>query len=1110
MIWYNSKNELMNSIKDNFNNKLFISRDIGDKNAKQFAHFTTYNEYIQYLNNNKHTNLYEILYEDSFTPVYMYFDLDRTLCTDTDIDIIDNYENYCSLILDRFIYNLNIFIKQYYKSEDIKFIIGNNIQVSYTKLNNLKPKISLHIKINIIMKNILQMKKFTFNFNNFLLSNKYTNDEDRNLFYYYKSKNKNSTEQIYESIIDNSVYTNFRSFRILYSSKLTKNLPLLPFENSSEDIKDHLLNNHPENPQICININLDIDKVLLIDADFQKIKNTTLSKPKYTKIITKTNNSNGTINSQLLSNIQNLLETNSDIKNYLQLNPDFKYSKYITECIYRFCINPENNIVCPYANRIHTNNRSYFDYYKNNNILQYGCFNDSCCNTNKLLSFSVNNSFDALSKLNELYIKNTIHCKDNLIEWNEKYNNINMNKYPLKPLVAIGANMGVGKTNELINNFIKINCSDPNTKCLFITYQILLSKKYSEELEDLGFINYLDRKDTRKIIDNKVIICLDSLWKVNTMNFNYIFIDEAMSVLLHFNSPLIKDINFLSLKFELLLLQAKHIYLLDACIDNTIVYNMVEYLEDKKNIKCYWIKNEYVKETNRNAVITINNNNTYKSLLEKNALDYIINNLTEGKNIVVSSSTKAFTELLKYKLESEYPDIKYIVYNSSTDTLTLQKHSINPNDIWTQYQCVIYSPTISAGISFTNLHFDELVCYIENSLYTPTVDNTLQQMFRVRQLKNGKMNLFINNILKFSFEDYPITEGQIEYWLDTHTAEINAYFPNDSLNITKSVNLKYHNTTDIVFDNTLMSYQTMKSILYNKNKSLHFYIDILTNTLEKDYNIPFEIKLFTASKDKIDNANEIMKEYKAKLKKVIEFDTKFLINSEQFDILCQKQFRESLTEYEKQMKYTYDVAINIWNFRDIRNVSKEFFDNYIGHYSQSSKILDKYYVMLRNYELKNTLEENKQIYMSKIRELIDEHKDFNFRLLQINKKRFYEKLIEGQYLLDFINPEKKIEVNRKEFNCSIDKYLKNLNEDWYKKIRDLYDLSHNKKYNKLKEIDNYKGKLLIVKKILTDTFNIDICIKNRNISKLYFSFNNWNSFNIKYKIDKIEENYLFK
>jgi prophage antirepressor-like protein len=278
-------------------------------------------------------------------------------------------------------------------------------------------------------------------------------------------------------------------------------------------------------------------------------------------------------------------------------------------------------------------------------------------------------------------------------------------------------------------------------------------------------------------------------------------------------------------------------------------------------------------------------------------------------------------------------------------------------------------------------------------------------------------------------------------------------------------------------------------------------------------NIINNSKLIVNNKDNINYAYEILKIYKNpvdKLKKIIEFNTEYLIDSNKFEFLCFKQIKESLTEFEKQQKYTYDVAINIWNFKSIKNVSEEFFKNYIGHYSQNQKILDIYYIMLRNHELKNTLEKNKQQFLLKIKELIDENKDYNFRLLQINKKKFYEKLIQGQNLLNFINIDRSQVINRKDFNNNVDKFFESLNEEEYKKIKNLYDLNHNKKYNTLKEITDYRSKLLITKKILNETFNIEILYNKNKIKILEFNFNFWSNFYNIYNINKVEDNYLFK
>jgi hypothetical protein len=635
---------------------------------------------------------------------------------------------------------------------------------------------------------------------------------------------------------------------------------------------------------------------------------------------------------------------------------------------------------------------------------------------------------------------------------------------------------------------------------LFITYQIALSKKYLEELQTYGFVNYLDRKDKYTIIDKKLIICLDSLKKVNTKNFDYIFIDETMSVLLHFNSPLIRDINSISMLFELLLLQAKYIYLLDACIDNTIVYNMVKYLESKKNCNSYWIYNTMIRPSNRYANISYNKKTKYKKALSIMCIEYIINTLKQNKNIIVSSSTKTFTEILKEQIKNSCPNIKFMIYNSNTDTKITQEHFINPNDIWINYNCIIYSPTISAGISFTQSHFHELVSYVENSLYTPTVDLALQQMFRVRSLIDGTMSLFINDINNNNFNSYPTNENDIDKWLYIHTQTFNQYFPNDTLSITNGVNtiIKDNNLT---FDTSVMSYTLLKSIIYNKNKSLQFFSSLIINTLRNDYNIQCETQLLEFTKDEFDLTNQLLKEYKNKDKINLIFDKKYIINSKLYEFIKTKcDSGIILDEDEKQQKWTYEASVDLWSLPSIEYIDEEFFNDYIGHWSGSDKIIDKYFKMRRFECLDLSIQTNQIKFKQKI-ENIKNNPDYNFELHRTKIKSHYQRLIEAQNILLYINTERIKIQDRNIFNTNFDIYFETISQLQFCNIIKLFGLKRNNNYKNKEYVDNDTKKLLYVKNILKQSFDIEIEYKNSYRDKLFYNFDKWTNFKTKYHLN---------
>lgn len=418
------------------------------------------------------------------------------------------------------------------------------------------------------------------------------------------------------------------------------------------------------------------------------------------------------------------------------------------------------------------------------------------------------------------------------IQWQSDYNSPSMDPYPLKPIVCVKANMGTGKTVQLVNHMKRHVTKE--SKCLVITYQRLLAAKYHKMFKKFGFINYLDHGD-REISSEKVIVCLDSLWRVVNKEFDFVFIDEAVSVLLHFNSNLMNKKDEVYESFHQIIIQAKYVYFLDAAATKPIVRNIVSYLESQKKEKAFWTCNRYVRETNRKAFIVVNKARTDIKLFRKRAMEKVVNLLTEGKRVVVSSSTKVFTTLLgEYiakHIGDDFRQSYVIVHNSGTRKNTPVE---DPSLTWWKYRCVIYSPAVSAGVSFEADHFDTLVACIENSFYTPPIDIVLQQLFRVRKLTDGRMSLFVND--PPMNEKFPCKEPSVEAWLDAHHRRFHKFYPLGCMAF-DSVDDNKHK-----YDRANMSYGILKGIVMNMNSSIMNFTDILIDTLRNEYNIPTYVR----------------------------------------------------------------------------------------------------------------------------------------------------------------------------------------------------------------------------------------------------------------------------
>jgi hypothetical protein len=828
--WFPSKDSLFAS---NSNPSIIIAKDVNSTGAKAFATLNHASDFSSYLGTVPKPNLYEVIPEIKTTPVYIYMDLDKELGP------LENHAIDYDTLLARFEQIFSAFM-QYVYHIPISLERGCNYQVAYTPINPSKPKLSLHIKINIVCCNVETLKTLIVNLDRYMSSNLYITPSDRQLFYYYKFKNK---QQRYVPVIDQTVYTNFRGYRTLYSSKLHQSNAMVPLPGFSADPHDHLVVVYPDISQQLIN-HVEIAAMhATISADYyttaQQIA-LTPTRVKLTDTRSQTSPLSTDIPINIISQLEKTLLTSPDIQ-HLFGSVSFKNNQYSSPTIYNFNIDKCHHH-CPYANRAHRHNRSFFEYNYKHNTLRYKCYNAECQDIQhqNALVFQVSSFHDALNRLVDLDPTPTLHDKENIILWNECYDTPSMSPYPLKPLVVIRANMGTGKTYTLMYDFMAKNCSEPNVKCLFITYQILLSKKYHETLRELDFVNYHDVKGP--ITDNKIIVCLDSLHRVRTQNFDFIFIDEVLSVLLHFNSSLMKNVSSVSTLFELLLLQAEHVYLLDAAADNAMVYNFVNYLAGKKNTSVYYIRNKHVKNSNRNCNLYLNRlkGSGYPQALRNAAFQKVASMLVKNKKVVVSSSTKGFTkELHQYLKKQPGMEMKrIIIYNSDSEKSLLHAHASNLNAKWLEYDAVIYSPTIGAGLSFDPTHFDNLVGYMENSFKAPTVDLILQQLFRVRNLKSGQMDLYVDDSVMVSPTNFPTRDEHVEDWLDTNERMMHEYFPPEYVNYESSMVV---DVTGIRYDKSRLSYSILKGIMTNKNKSLMSYNKTILNTLRTDYNIPCTI-----------------------------------------------------------------------------------------------------------------------------------------------------------------------------------------------------------------------------------------------------------------------------
>lgn len=1005
--WYKKKAELPNGYK------YVLARDYDNSKiaAKAYAVFPEYSKLIQYLECNQGGHLNEVIISEK---VYLYFDIDMKI------------DAKLETVIGIFLVALRGFLKQICDI-DMFWVIGSNCQVA----ESVRPgKCSFHfVTHEIVVDSVLIHKKLTLAFIDFIIENNLVD-----LLYH------NPNNKCVECAIDASIYGSFRCFRCLHMSKSGVGVVLRPYKESSQKICDHLIN--------CYE-----DSNSKIHIKQQHVKyGREVAQKTIVKKISVESNEEADVSTEQLNKVKELIENNDDIKELLNVCGKVKisYTYSLRDNKYSFFVAKACRPICPFAGRMHSDNHLCVCYNAIQNNMYLKCMSPKCLEKYHSMRYMLCPSASVRDKVHDRANLDSLHTQQEAIPWAQRYTSETMHSYPNKEFVCIRGGMGVGKTKTL-KEFAQQNFG-ARTKVVIVTFSRNLAAKYATDFNSMGFVNYQDVKSTI-INDGKVIVCLDSLWRVVMRNPDYIIIDEALSVFLHFNSPLMQRSSENTTLLELLICQAKHCYMLDACIDNTFMKNVVDYLAAQKKVSVDWIWNEYIRPTNRYAELQYLKLGTYKSISKKivqsKAVQATIELIESGKKVVVCSSTKKFTNILGDLLQQRFPDLRVLVINS--DTSGTSDEVIDTNK-WKECDVLVYSPSITAGVSFEELHFDGLVCFLANTNFTPTIDVTLQQLFRVRKLREGKMLMYVYD--EPGNDSLPLDDSSIEFVLNNDNAILREYY--------KNVNFYSQQRIEngaLVYDTDRLSYQILKGIIMVKNRSRVFYLDTLKKTLEEDYGIPCILQEI-AYKPDVDTA--VMSEIDDATNKInvdIPFSDDLIISEDEFYLLCDKLH---LTDTERMQKRLYEMQHFMWK---MDCVDEEFYKNLVA----CKSAYEKYYKAQRFSKLMKYSESEMQAQFTAKMEAIKNSLDPNIELFKSKYAEYYRKLICGLKLLKalFDNEEwknilvQKLKIHENDLIKRCNNYLNGFSKTELKELHNTFGTA------KLKE-------LMIVRDILDDTFGISI------------------------------------
>ena len=847
--------------QQNNKNLYYFAEDIlypnREKSSKRY--FVSDYQTLFAISKTKKYSLYE--YFDATDKLKLYIDIDlknKDIPANANREaLLDNLINECiDLMLDN--------LKEYHV-EKPEIII----------LNSTRPdKISSHVIFNnIVFNNINGMISFIRSF------------EDHHL--------------IKSNIFDPQTYK-VGGFRMLWSSKLNVNVPLefykginYEYVNDEQLFMDCLLKNI-SNSQKHYLININVPKNI---------------KPLVHKNIKNINIKNNTHFIPAASHANNLYSANY-LKRYIDIL-DIKradaYSNWmqICFCIYNSnstidgfnlwhewsqqsenyvskddCASQWNHIAIKSNTSKHKINLSIgtLKYLaKSDNPEQYSEI-ESSLDLPAYESIKCNRSYLFDSQDDKIIGNDNIVCKK-MIEW---YNIDNIKTLAIQSCINSGKTRFVHK---IIDQF-------KFKRILMVSYRQSLTNDLYGSFEIHKFKSYLDGFYGA----DRIICQIESLHKLNCNLFDgfesneipeydLVILDESESILNHFRSVTINEKENTFNLLRDIIYNSKKLLVLDGDFGNRS-YEYISFFGES-----IILENECQK--NKKNFIYTNNRNKFDDTIE--------NDLKEGKNVVICSMSSKLATYYYDKFKDIY---KCVLHCSKSDDI-LKKELKNVNSFWKQFQLIIYSPSIEAGIDFNIEHIDKIYVILSNK--STSQRGLLQMIGRIRQLKNPNILVYLNGLpYRKNISFYKFDE------IKNYMIETNKCF---NKTILDPISNKMIKVKELDLFNKILCY----NLCEESNKATNIFVSYLNYLLDKK-GYTYEIDDETRKKISGLNKENILKD---EIIKAEDIDDGYL------HTLIQKQSMNQSTREDKIL-IERRLFIKLWKFKGDREEIDQLIDKYYG------------------------------------------------------------------------------------------------------------------------------------------------------------------------------------
>jgi hypothetical protein len=325
-------------------------------------------------------------------------------------------------------------------------------------------------------------------------------------------------------------------------------------------------------------------------------------------------------------------------------------------------------------------------------------------------------------KFDNLPMRN-IYCSETLKE------------FELSKTLYVQAQMKMGKTKSLIKFCEKYFL---NKSVIIVSFRQTFSNSVKSRFGNFELYNKI-KGDIDLDIHKKIIIQVESLHRLiipNESSVDLLIFDEAESIFEQLGSGLLANFSESFAVFRWLVKYSEHLVSMDANLgDRTFnIINKIRHksLSPEKNKECFFHCNTYSTASDDKYVVTF----SLTQWLEK--LTELLDN-NEKIAIPINSITEA--EVIYEFIKKKYTNKAVGFYSSKTPVADKQLHFGDVDKYWSKYDVLIFTPTVSAGVSFEKKHFTSIMGYFVSS--SCGVEVVRQMIGRIRNVETHKFIILL-------------------------------------------------------------------------------------------------------------------------------------------------------------------------------------------------------------------------------------------------------------------------------------------------------------------------------------------------------------------------------